>query len=145
MKGYYVWCFQPVSDKIETPFKARIEADHGNYWQLKVGKSLYKANKAACSTVPFRDDKHAKSDEYRAQVEQTVADKERSVLQAEGSGDPISDTQAVEAPTTHEKTHTKKPANTRFQRSGHGQNQGASGRLRGAPSKWWAGRFSRST
>lgn len=69
--GKYVWCYQKFPDAglTDTPFKGKIVEESAFYWSLKVGrrKQIFKANKGACSVVPF-EEKEIGTKEYRAKV-----------------------------------------------------------------------------
>ena len=83
MIGYYVLCFQDVGGNVKTPFKGKIEVEYGNYWEISYKRKRYRVLKGACSTVPFKDSEHAKSDEYRKAVSKVAKVDESKATGAE--------------------------------------------------------------
>lgn len=154
MKGYYVWCFQKVTPNMEIPFKAKIETDNGTHWRLKYKGKIYQALKAACSTVPFKNDKEAGSEEYRQKVSKVAkignddSNIEKPSKTATKQGKTRSkqrNTAKVETPGGNVPVRPTKGRSVRHVRSGDGEDQKPPGRVRKPASGGQRSRFSRST
>lgn len=68
----YVYCFQQGLG-IEPPFLAELVRATAQMAELKVGKKLLKANRAACSTTPYTEEDLKKFQPHEAVGDQPVA------------------------------------------------------------------------
>lgn len=90
---------------MNTPFKAKIHGGNNVYWQLRHGKQILRAHKAACSTVPFKDGEE-KTAAYKKKVlsacakpgEEPPAKKPKRRKPSAAVGTPKKDDRAVQQP-----------------------------------------------